>query len=251
LGYDSLLNELIQEEERLRRVNGGFTLIELMIVVAIIGIIASIAIPGMLSSQRAANERNAASSLKVISSGQADFRGNDRDGNKINDFWTRDVSGLYGVCPDGSSEMIKLIDMLVAAADSNPGEPGATPPAGGTETGQGFYCIKAPKAGYWFRPLQNDEDGSTYQTDTGGGVWAGNPFFHLSKFSCEGYPDSRSAGRLYFILNEGNSLFKRTVAANYARPATNAAVSSLGGTAGAITQYPDETSLKSDYSKMD
>lgn len=46
----------------------GFSLIELLIVVAVISIIAAIAVPNLLASRQAANEASAQSSLRTISS---------------------------------------------------------------------------------------------------------------------------------------------------------------------------------------
>ena len=64
--------------------------------------------------------RDAGDSLRTLSSEEADFRGCDRDSNRVNDFWTADVSGLYRmtsatVLNPGTDGAIRVIEFSVAS----------------------------------------------------------------------------------------------------------------------------------------
>jgi type IV pilus assembly protein PilA len=73
----------------------GFSLIELLIVVAIIMIIAAISIPDFLKSKMAANQASAVSSLRVINSSEIMYNSSYQKG------YTPTLAALKSVAPGG------------------------------------------------------------------------------------------------------------------------------------------------------
>lgn len=228
----------------MRRRTAGFTLLELIIIIAVIAVIAAIAIPGLVSAQRAANERNASASLKTVVTANHDFRANDRDANRIIDFWTGDVAGLCLIVPQvgaaapstlAYSGAIRLIELSMAGADGAFG--------GGIRYSTSMHVPAAasivafrPKAGYWYSCLVNEVSATTtvpYHVDTDGAsntLWGA--CHSTDRFGFVAFPGTLSIGRVAFIVSHEGVVFKTNLSANYVATVTIGATttSAIAGT---------------------
>ena len=140
------------------RKNKGFTLIELMIVVAIIAIIAAIAIPGILRARIASNESAAIGSLRSLASSQAEFKQGanvDQDG---------DGTGEYGLFNELTGTTNLRTDNGSAKA---PLSPASITKSLAPSTGASY----ATKSGYFFQ-LFLPGGSATGTTDTNTGAAA-------------------------------------------------------------------------------
>jgi prepilin-type N-terminal cleavage/methylation domain-containing protein len=165
----------------------GFTLIELMIVIAIIAIIAAIAVPNLLAARMSANETATVSTLRSITTAQAQFqRAGYADENN-------DGIGEYGVLAElGARVFVRgttryaVANMSASLADVGP-------------TGE------SSRSGYVYRVYLPQAAGVGLQELPGGGMTAGALDANIScvNWCIYAYPEHYAgSGHRTFFANE-------------------------------------------------
>jgi prepilin-type N-terminal cleavage/methylation domain-containing protein len=175
----------------------GFTLVELMTVVAILALVAAIAVPNLFESRLSANEVAAIEALRLVSQAQAQFQGRaivDRD---------RDGTGEFG----GFLEMSGMRGPRVPSGD--PAKPPMAPPI---LTNGSFQFLNAPwghvqRNGYCFQiylPLPN---GRRYPERIGQFHEAVSQDFAETTWCCYAWPMAYgTSGRRTFCINQTGTI---------------------------------------------
>lgn len=177
-----------------RRGSSGFTLIELLIVVTVIVIIMSIAIPNLISSKLTANETSSIQTLRTISSAQAGFKSRnavDSDSDGVGEYgYLAEMSGL--VLPRSGGGAIQPPSLSGAFKIFNNG--------------------RVNRSGYYFRLLLPASDGRGIAEAAAGGFDPGDPpdpDLAETTWACYAWPSNEAiTGLRVFFINQAGDVIQ-------------------------------------------
>lgn len=199
-----------------RRLRAGFTLVELIIVVTIIAVIASMAVPKLLRSRLSANEAAAISTIRLLSTVQGQIRSQaaiDTDS---------DGTGEYAYLGELAGTAPMRIDAGGAPGAGTPGVDELDPNVIANAFGDVDPQSLVARSGYYFQiwlpgPTAATVVGLPEAAGAGPGIGGGapgvggfpDPDNAENLWCCYAWPvDAESTGNRVFFVNEDGDMFQ-------------------------------------------